>query len=279
MDASKTTQDTIVCKPTKWFLWRALAMLAMFAVFTVLFLQDGVSGYREKNYQFYMYESFKAAGSSFDEMQEAGSLTAGQWGEYVQGHSLSVPDEALGTLPQEEGLSLVLPSLLSEGYDVLKAEGGKQGVLQLWREFTKSKGWDSEPVDHAYDEGSIREQFIAAGVTGVLILITLFFLIRTLRRSIKVDQKALYSQNGKTVLYTDMVRIDKRKWDNKGMALIYYMQDGEEKKVKIDGMVYGQFNEADGAPAEKLFARVLSNFKGELLQYESEDEVLEESSV
>ena len=73
-----------------------------------------------------------------------------------------------------------------------------------------------------------------------------------------------------------MVRIDKRKWDTKGMALVYYNQDGEEKKAKIDGMVYGQFKEEDGAPAEKLFRKVMENFKGEVMEYVSVDEADEE---
>ncbi|MGB0775675.1 MAG: hypothetical protein ACPGUY_07500, partial [Akkermansiaceae bacterium] len=54
-------------------------------------------------------------------------------------------------------------------------------------------------------------------------------------------------------------------------------KDGEEEKTaKIDGMVYGQFKEEDGAPAEKLFARVMENFKGEVIEYVEEDEEDEE---
>ena len=69
-----------------------------------------------------------------------------------------------------------------------------------------------------------------------------------------------------------MVRVDKRKWDTKGIALVYYMDGGEEKKAKIDGMVYGQFKEEDGAPAEKLFSKVMENFKGEVIEYADLDE-------
>ncbi|MDB4493400.1 hypothetical protein N9227_00005, partial [bacterium] len=44
------------------------------------------------------------------------------------------------------------------------------------------------------------------------------------------------------------------------------------KKAKIDGMVYGQFKEEDGAPAEALFQKVLENFEGELIELVDEDE-------
>ena len=66
-----------------------------------------------------------------------------------------------------------------------------------------------------------------------------------------------------------MRRIDKRKWESKGLAYVYYEdQDGGMKKAKVDGMVYGQFREEDGAPAERLFRRILQNFSGELIELE-----------
>ena len=72
-------------------------------------------------------------------------------------------------------------------------------------------------MDHPMNAGKIREQFYAAGVTGVLALITLYFLLRTLRRSISVDEEALYTQDGKRIPYADMLRIDKRNWDTKDL--------------------------------------------------------------
>ncbi|MDB4480727.1 hypothetical protein N9040_10230, partial [Akkermansiaceae bacterium] len=40
----------------------------------------------------------------------------------------------------------------------------------------------------------------------------------------------------------------------------------------IDGMVYGQFKEEEGAPAEALFQKVLENFEGELIELVDENE-------
>lgn len=277
MTNDNKSQEMLICKPTKWFLWRALAMLAMFSVFTVLFIKDGKSGYREKNYRFYMYESFKDAGVKFEEMKAAGGLTEAKWKEFVSSQTMSVPEGRLNTLPEGEDFGLNLPDDLANGYDVLNAQEGQQGVVELWRKFSGAKGWSDDPGDKAYDKDNIKNQFIAAGVTGGLILIVLFFLIRTMLRSIKADDKALYSQGGQTIPYSDMTRIDKRKWSNKGVATVYYEKNGEEKKAKIDGMVYGQFNEEDGAPAEKLFSHILKNFKGEILEYEAVEEDSEPS--
>jgi hypothetical protein len=91
-------------------------------------------------------------------------------------------------------------------------------------------------------------------------------------RKMSVDSEAFYTVNGKKVPFSAIRKIDKRKWDTKGVATIYFEEDGLERKTKVDGMVYGQFRQEDGAPAEALFQRIMANFKGELIDYADEEE-------
>ena len=56
------------------------------------------------------------------------------------------------------------------------------------------------------------------------------------------------------------------------MAYLTYVDGKEEKKAKVDGMVYGQFKPEDDAPAEALFKRILSNFLGELIELEEDED-------
>jgi hypothetical protein len=53
---------------------------------------------------------------------------------------------------------------------------------------------------------------------------------------------------------------------------LIYEADGKFSKAKIDGMVYGQFKEEEGAPADALFQRILKNFEGELIELVDENE-------
>jgi len=265
-------QDAPVCKPTKWFLCRALAMLVMFSVFAVLFLMDGIWGYRDKNLQWYVHENFVKAGTDFQNMETEGEFTETSWQDYAKSQKCKFPEDGADILPRGTNLEMSWPEILVNGYGVMTDKGAQNGAVALWDEYSSSKKWDKDPGDKPMHAGKIKEQFYATAVTGVLIAVTLFFLIRTLRRSIHADDEALYTQEGRRILYSDMVRIDKRKWDTKGLALIYYKDGGEEKKTKIDGMVYGQFKEEDGAPAEKLFAYVMKQFKGEVIEYVSVDE-------
>lgn len=290
MSTDLSTEDKIVCKPTKWFLWRALAMLVMFSVFAVLFFMDGMWGYREKNLHFYVHQSFIQAGVDFQRLQNEkleseAKLSETDWKDYASGQKVKFPDDAVDVLPKGAEVDMGWPELLVDGYSTMDGQGGQSGAVKLWEEYTASrkdvegKAWDIDPGEKPLKVGKIREQFIAMTVTLVLITLTLFFLIRTMRRKITIDNEALYTQDGRTIPYKDMVRVDKRKWDTKGMALVYYKDGEEEKKAKVDGMVYGQFKEEDGAPAEKLFSKLMANFKGEVMEYVSVDDDEEEPEV
>ena len=79
------------------------------------------------------------------------------------------------------------------------------------------------------------------------------------------------------------------KWKTKGIAYLFSCPVAATphaapdrvslQKVKVDGMVYGQFREEDGAPAEALFQRILRNFQGELIELEDEEHGFLEENV
>lgn len=257
-------------------------MLMMFSIFAVLFLKDGVSGYREKNLQFYMHKNFVQAGTDFQNMENDESLTEAAWKSYAGAKKCIFPSDARDILPKAADLEMAWPDSLVDGYAVMSEKGAQNGAVKLWEEYSAAKKWSADPGDHAMNAGKIREQFYAAAVAGLLIIITLFFLIRTMRRSIRADDEALYTQDGRRIPYTEMGRIDKRKWETKGLAVIEYNDAGETKKARLDGMVYGQFKVEDGAPAEKLMAYVMERFKGEVVEYvvdeqEESDEALDQN--
>ncbi len=274
MSEVTSNPDAPVCKPTKWFLWRALAMLTMFSVFAILFFKDGMWGYREKNLHFYVHEAFVQAGKDFQKMDDSAEA---DWKKYVSGKKVLFPDDASEVLPRDADIDMPWPEEIADGFSLMKEKGGQNGAARLWEDYSGAREWSSETEEKPFKKGKITEQFVALGVTGLLVAVTLFFLIRTMNRQISANDDALHTQDGRRIPYTDMVRVDKRKWDTKGLALIYYKDGDAEKKAKIDGMVYGQFKEEDGAPAEKLFAYVMERFKGEVIEYSDLDEEDEEA--
>ncbi len=252
-------------------------MIIMFGVFAFLFFQDGMWGYREKNLQYFMHQTFKDAETKFNQQVKEGGVDAASWKSFAAEQHCAQPESGGDILPREFSGEQPWPEILVNGFDALSKGRQTAKFPPLWEEYTLAEGMDLELDEHGvFEEGKIKEQFYAMTVCLVLIAITLFFLIRTMLRTIEIDDEALYDQLGRRILFSNITKIDKRKWDTKGMAYVYFTQDGKEETAKIDGLVYGQFKEENGAPAEQLFAKLLANFKGEIIEYVDDDEDSEE---
>lgn len=262
-----TAPEQIVCKPTPWFTLRALAMLAMFGVFSVLFYIDGTTGYRKKNIEFYVHGAFKPATDKFAEMSAKGELTPEEWKEFASGQTVAFPEDT-SILPADLELPMKWPEILTE-YDRVKP---LQSHL-LWQEYSGEQGMNEDPPEQPYDAGKIREQIIVFYICLGLTLATLFFLIRTSRRSIVADDETLLTATGKRISYGDMKTLDLRKWDTKGIAFIDYDGASGSGRARIDGLTYGGFKKENDEPAEKLMVKIRENFSGELIEYTEIEEV------
>ncbi|MDA7907631.1 hypothetical protein N9C66_06635 [Akkermansiaceae bacterium] len=258
-----SSSSEVICRPTKWFIWRAVLMLVMFGGFGAYFLYDWKIGYPKKNYVVANYVAFNKAGEAWTVDENRASPEV--WNAFVEKQTIPF-DEDRSIYPANTDFEEKWPEILKE-MDNHKSD-------DLWMDYSGEKGWPQKVnvEDDPKTAGQIREQLYAACVCFALTAIALFFLIRTKGRAMKVDEKGYYPPGGDLIPFSAMKTLDKRKWETKGLATLTYEADGEEKKAKIDGMVYGQFKEEDGAPAEALFQKVLENFEGELIELVDEDE-------
>jgi len=253
--------ETIVCKPTRWFLLRALVMLLMFAIFAVLFYLDGSTGYRRKNEVFYLHRAFQQASGDFARLNSDGSLTAAQWQAHAAAQTVAFPaDRSL--LPATLEPPVPWPAILHD-YERMKPLQWKK----LWLEYSKSRGLDAEPAEEPYDARKIHEQWVVFWVCLTLAAGAAFVLLRTLRRSIRADGEAVTTQQGRRIPLADLKTLDLRKWESKGLAYIDYDGTSGKGRIRIDGLTYGGFNKEDGQPAERLMALIRANFSGEILEY------------
>lgn len=253
--------DPIICKPTPWFLFRALVMLLMFGVFAVLFYKDGSTGYRKKNEVFYLYKTFQAANEEFSKMNSDASLTPSGWKMHAEKQIVRFPEDA-SILPADLKLPMPWPAILHDY--------GKMKPLQwnkLWLEYSKERGFPSSPAEEPYDARKIREQWVVFWICLVLASSAAFFLLRTMGRKITADAQGITSQNGKRVAYADLKTLDLRKWETKGLAFIDYEGASGKGRIRIDGLTYGGFKKENDEPAERLMRLIRSHFSGEILEY------------
>lgn len=258
-----TSTPFIVCKPTHWFLLRAGIMLVMFGVFSVLFYMDGSTGYRQKNVGFYLNKSFQAASKRFEEMDKGGGLTPAEWERFAENQSVVFPEDR-SVLPVDLELPMPWPDVL-KNYEKMKP-------LQwniLWREYSKDHGYDVSPPEEEYSARKISEQWIVFYICAALTVVAAFVLLRTVRRSISVDDEAITTQQGKRIPFSELKVVDLRKWDTKGLAFIDYDGASGKGKIRIDGLTYGGFKKEDGEPAEQLMKHLRTRFSGEVIEYEA----------
>jgi len=253
-----------VCKPTQWFIRRAIAMLVMFAFFSLWFFKDGQWTYRKDNLAFYMHQLF--AQEVVNHATAQNYKSAGEWQQYARAQKVKFPEDGAKVLPVGTELDQAWPEEAVNAYE-------NDDLDVMWEAYTRRVKMDSDVAEQPHTARQIRDQLVLSGVCGFLAIIVVFFLMRTLGRTMRVDAEAFYAPGGKKVLYSSMRRIDARKWQTKGVAMIFYEdEEAKENKVKVDGLVYGDFKKEQGEPAEKLYQQILANFRGEIIEYADEDE-------
>lgn len=240
-------------------------MLVMFGVFAILFYKDGSTGYRKKNESFYLNKAFQTASKHFEEMNKAGGLTPESWKQFAESQSVAFPEDE-SVLPAGLALPMPWPPVLHD-FDKMKP---LQWNL-LWRDYTLERGMDSKVAEEPYNAKKIREQWIVFGICSLLAAAAAFFLIRTLGRSISVDDEAVTNQQGRRVPFTDFKTLDLRKWETKGLAFIDYDGASGKGRLRIDGLTYGGFKKERDEPAERLMQRIRRNFSGEIIEYAAVD--------
>lgn len=263
----------IVCKPTSWFLRRALGMLAMFAFLGAWFYKDASTGYRKENEIFLTNQAFATAAAEYQKQNATGSLTAEEWKTYAAAQHIDFGDDLSiipATIPQPQPW----PAELQDSAVISKGQG------EAWEMFSGRMKWDRQAPEKLHDARSINEQWYYCYGLSVLAVITLFIFLRTMRRKIVVDHEKIITQEGKQVLFGELHQLDLRKWQTKGIAFGQYTTAaGSKGKIRFDGLTYGGFEQEQGEPAEKMMQRVRAHFHGEVIEYAQEEEPSEEAAA
>ena len=129
----------------------------------------------------------------------------------------------------------------------------------------KEKGWPEKIDDHKDWDYAIKEQLVCAILAFGGGAFMLFHYLRTIRGSLTADGEGFKTANGHSVPFASAFRIDRRKWDHKGLAYVYYKDaKGAEKRAVIDDLIFGG--------AVKVLDRLQANFKGEVIDLEKKEE-------
>ena len=107
-----------------------------------------------------------------------------------------------------------------------------------WRELCNQRGWPTDNPGKPKTEGDIFVQYTMAGAAGPFGLLFGFFLFRNYGRWVEADEKGLRASWGHDLQFDQIVMLDKKKWDSKGIARVYYEQDERTGRMYLDDFKY-----------------------------------------
>lgn len=125
-----------------------------------------------------------------------------------------------------------------------------------WVDYALDKGFPEEPPEKRY---STTDQFFFGALCIGIGLAILGTMMLNKGKLLKADGISFTSPKGDRVLFSSAHRVDKRKWDNKGLAYVHYKDEKEkDQRAVIDDLKFGG--------ADKILERLLENFEGELVE-------------
>ncbi len=214
----EVASEVIVCRVTPWYFRRMGITLVFLLGFGLYFFYDGKYGYPKDNEAAHAKEWFENTYlKSFEDAKAANRLD--EW--IAKAKSQGMP-------------------------------AGENGEPPKWATFAAQKGW-AEETKH-YSEADIAQQFEWgwALILGDVIVAILVLLNKN--KTFVGYPDHMIMPNGREVRYADVFKVDKRKWDNKGLAYIYDRRNGQEGRVTVDDLKY------EGA--HRVLSRLLASFTG-----------------
>ena len=303
---SVDTGEPIECQVSKWYHKRMGLMFLMVFAMGCWFLLDGAVRWPKKKEIWDQYTEMTGYGLQLvPEMNAAADLPAsGQLlaivGKGSSGLHARVFDEEqkqVIDLPESEfqgGKNTLkkLNEILKENWEVTELHPEtKQEILSAlspavdvslkgsmkeksprydeWKKLTEENDWDLDPEEYTSAKIETQWHFTYLMFAGAIGIVIVFLLNR--KKVLKADSESIYLPNGKQMKFADAFRIDRRKWDNKGLAYVSYREggDGAAKKATLDDLKY--------VGADKILARLMRNFEGELIDRIPDEDEDEES--
>ena len=241
-----TDRERIECKVAPWYYRRMGLMVLLLVGCGCWFLWDGMVGWPKGNQKADIYEGF-----------QAGRDGETPWGEFV---AEKEEKDWADVKPGEEALAAI-----KEAYEA--AAGG-----ETWNSFSVARRLpEAKPKRHPQSaiEGQYHWAYGAFIIGGGVLIVMLI----NAPKKLTADGEAFYTPGNVRVPFDRIFKVDKKKWDNKGLAYTYFKDEGEKvKKATIDDLKF--------KGADKILDRVLARFEGELIEraavdddeYEDDDE-------
>jgi len=129
-----------------------------------------------------------------------------------------------------------------------------------WPEVAEANGWDPTKEPDEKSQGDITTQWLQFAIVFPIGTYCLFSVAVWSRRYIGADEHKLYATGDIQIPFDQITRIDATRWENKGIARVYYDIGQGENTLLIDDFKF------ERQPADAIFNRIREAIDDEKIQ-------------
>lgn len=137
-----------------------------------------------------------------------------------------------------------------DAFNRVKIEHPEDWRQTEWPKVATENGWDPTKEPEEKSKGDITTQWLQFAIVFPIGSYCLFSVLVWSRKYIGVDENTLYANGGVEVPFDQITRIDAARWENKGIARVYYDIGSGESNVLIDDFKFERL------PTDAIFSRI-----------------------
>lgn len=107
-----------------------------------------------------------------------------------------------------------------------------------WKAYATEQGWSNEDPGEPKEEIEFIFQYVMAGIVAPFGILFLVIFIRASRRWIELNETGIRTSWGRELEFRQIVALNKKQWQKKGIAKIFYDDNGRKRRVVLDDCKY-----------------------------------------
>lgn len=115
-----------------------------------------------------------------------------------------------------------------------------EALQEQWPEYARAHGWSPRKPHPAepYSTWDIRTQWIYLAIAWPVGFLALAGAGLSYNRKITADEQGVTGPRGRFAAYEQIVRVDKTRWDRKGVALLRYRVEEDARSIRFNDWKY-----------------------------------------
>lgn len=146
----------------------------------------------------------------------------------------------------DAGINYPLQQQKWEALEELKATEIEKGLTEEELETALPEAWNALAVERGWDPSKkfeertsdIYSNYGMAVFSGLIGLWMLYTVVSSNGRWIEVNNEGLNSSSGDSITFEEATFLEKKQWDDKGIAWLHFERDGKPGRFLIDNFKY-----------------------------------------